>query len=220
MPFAGATLIAVAAFAAFSGFLFLNTIYLQDVRGFSALRAGLYMLPIAAMTVVFAPLSGRLVGSSGARGSRCDRGGRVPRHRRSAAHRPDRRHTRRRLWSSRTWSSASASAMVNAPITNAAVSGMPRAQAGVAAAMASTSRQIGQSLGVAIIGSVVIAGIHGPYVSGFAPASHAGWWVIAAFGAAVFVLGIVTTGRRAKATAERTAERLTVAEPKVPATTS
>ena len=33
--------------------------------------------------------------------------------------------------------------MVNAPITNAAVSGMPRSQAGVAAAVASTSRQIG-----------------------------------------------------------------------------
>ena len=32
---------------------------------------------------------------------------------------------------------------VNAPITNAAVSGMPRAQAGVAAAIASTSRQVG-----------------------------------------------------------------------------
>ena len=36
---------------------------------------------------------------------------------------------------------------VNAPITNTAVSGMPRAQAGVAAAVASTSRQIGQTLG-------------------------------------------------------------------------
>ena len=34
--------------------------------------------------------------------------------------------------------------LVNAPITNTAVSGMPRSQAGVAAAIASTSRQIGQ----------------------------------------------------------------------------
>jgi uncharacterized membrane protein YfcA len=37
---------------------------------------------------------------------------------------------------------------VNAPITNAAVSGMPRAQAGVAVAIATTSRQFGQALGV------------------------------------------------------------------------
>ena len=31
-PFTGATLIAVSAFAGFSGFLFLNTLYLQEVR--------------------------------------------------------------------------------------------------------------------------------------------------------------------------------------------
>ena len=48
---------------------------------------------------------------------------------------------------------------VNAPITNAAVSGMPRAQAGVAAAIASTSRQIGQTLGVAVVGSLVSASL-------------------------------------------------------------
>ena len=44
---------------------------------------------------------------------------------------------------------------VNAPITNAAVSGMPRAQAGVAAALATTSRQVGQTLGVAVVGAIV-----------------------------------------------------------------
>ena len=35
-PFSGATLIAVCAFAALGGFLFLNTLYLQDARGLSA----------------------------------------------------------------------------------------------------------------------------------------------------------------------------------------
>ena len=44
---------------------------------------------------------------------------------------------------------------VNAPITNAAVSGMPRAQAGVASAIATTSRQFGQTLGVAVVGAIV-----------------------------------------------------------------
>ena len=47
--------------------------------------------------------------------------------------------------------------LVNAPITNTAVSGMPVTQAGVAAAIASTSRQVGQSLGVAVVGSAVIS---------------------------------------------------------------
>jgi hypothetical protein len=42
--------------------------------------------------------------------------------------------------------------MVNPAITNTAVSGMPRSQAGVAAAIASTSRQVGTALGVAVDG--------------------------------------------------------------------
>ena len=68
-PFAGASAIAVCLSAALGGFLFMNTLYLQDVRGLSPIHAGLYMLPTAAMMIVFAPLSGRLVGRFGARPS-------------------------------------------------------------------------------------------------------------------------------------------------------
>ena len=57
--------------------------------------------------------------------------------------------------------------VVNAPITNTAVSGMPRSQAGVAAAIASTSRQVGQSLGVAVVGSAVTSVMAGPLRTGF-----------------------------------------------------
>ena len=42
VPFSTAALLAVCAFASFAGFLFLNALYLQQVRGFSALRTGLY----------------------------------------------------------------------------------------------------------------------------------------------------------------------------------
>ncbi len=38
IPFASATITAVAAFAALGGFLFMNTLYLQEVRGLSPLR--------------------------------------------------------------------------------------------------------------------------------------------------------------------------------------
>jgi hypothetical protein len=51
--FSGATVITVFAFSALGGFRFLNTLYLQDVRGYS----GLYLLPMAAMIVVCAALS-------------------------------------------------------------------------------------------------------------------------------------------------------------------
>src|ERR671922_669794 len=68
-PFAGASAIALCLSAALGGFLFMNTLYLQDVRGLSPMQARLCMLPTAMMMVVFAPLSGRLVGRFGARPS-------------------------------------------------------------------------------------------------------------------------------------------------------
>ena len=110
--------------------------------------------------------------------------------------------------------------MVNAPITNSAVSGMPREQAGVAAGIASASRQVGQMLGVAVMGSVLTANLHGPLPSGFAAATRPGWWIIAACGAAVIVLALITTGRRGKASAAKTASLVATAEEaaeKVPA---
>ncbi|RSN73870.1 MFS transporter, partial [Streptomyces sp. WAC 05379] len=66
-PFSGATVIAIGAFAGLGGFLFLSTLYLQNVRGLDALHAGLWMLPMATPMFLCAPLSGRLVGSRGPR---------------------------------------------------------------------------------------------------------------------------------------------------------
>ncbi|MGH2894947.1 MAG: MFS transporter, partial [Solirubrobacteraceae bacterium] len=66
-PFAGATAAAVAMFMATGGFLFLNTLYLQNVRGLSPLDAGLYTLPMAGALMLVSPLSGRVVGRWGAR---------------------------------------------------------------------------------------------------------------------------------------------------------
>ncbi|HUC58246.1 MAG TPA: DHA2 family efflux MFS transporter permease subunit [Streptosporangiaceae bacterium] len=211
VPFSGATLIAVSSFAALGGFLLVSTLYLQDVRGLSALHAGLYMLPMAAATAICSPLSGRIVGSRGPRLPLLGAGIAI-------------------LVSalSLTRLSAGTSAgslvisylifglgfgLVNAPITNTAMSGMPRAQAGVAAAVASTSRQVGSALGVAVVGSVVESALGGASLrTGFAMASHVGWWVIAGCGLAVLVLGLMTSGTRARRTAERVAAEFEPAE--------
>jgi EmrB/QacA subfamily drug resistance transporter len=67
IPFSSATILALCAFASFAGFLFLNALYLQQARGFTAFRTGLYTLPLAIAMMVAAPLSGRLVGSYGTR---------------------------------------------------------------------------------------------------------------------------------------------------------
>ena len=213
-PFSGATVIAVCAFAALGGFLFLNTLYLQDVRGYSALHAGLFMLPMAAMIVVCAPLSGRILAARGPRlplvvaGLAIMAGGAML--------------TRLATGTQASWlitcylTLGVGTGMVNPAITNTAVSGMPPSQAGVAAAIASTSRQVGTALGVAVMGSAVLSALHGPLRLGFAGASHVGWWIIAGCGAAVLLLAIITTGRWAKATAERAASRTAPGSPKVP----
>src|SRR6478609_2279939 len=67
VPFSSATLIAVCGFAALAGFLFLNAIYLQSVRGCSPLQAGLLTLPMAGMMALMPPISGRIVAGRGAR---------------------------------------------------------------------------------------------------------------------------------------------------------
>jgi MFS family permease len=97
---------------------------------------------------------------------------------------------------------------VNAAITNTAVAGMPREQAGVAAAVASTSRQLGSALGVAIIGSVIAD--HVTKVApgaAFTSAQRVSWAIIALCGLVALSVGALTTGawgrRRAKANAER-----------------
>ncbi|MEV5553106.1 MFS transporter [Nonomuraea wenchangensis] len=205
-PFAGATLIAVCGFAALGGFLFLNTLYLQESLGYSALHAGLLTLPMAALTAVCSPVSGRLVGTAGPRVPLVVAGVALTASMLMltglTAHTP--------LWQLLTSYVlfGLGFGMLNAPITNTAVSGMPVSQAGVAAAVASTSRQIGQSLGVAVIGALVTSAVRGPLSTGFPEASHIGWWVGAGCGAAILALGVLTTGRRAERSAARTAERL------------
>jgi hypothetical protein len=97
---------------------------------------------------------------------------------------------------------------VNAPVTTAAVSGMPRAQAGVASAIATTSRQFGQALGVAIVGAIVASTGGASAQFELSSASRPAWWTLTAFGGVVLLLGLLATGVRAKASARRIAVSL------------
>ncbi|GAA0388534.1 MFS transporter [Streptomyces luteireticuli] len=191
VPLAGATLTAVCTFAALAGFLFLTMLQLQERRGLSALAAGVHLLPMAVMCLVLAPVSGRLVGTRGPRlplvlaGVALTASGVLFAVFRAESSDP--------LLFTAFVLFGAGFGLVNAPITNTAVSGLPRSRAGVAAALASTSRQVGTSLGVAVVGAHVGA---------------AGWWIITGCGAAVLALGTITTGRWAARTAERAAARL------------
>jgi EmrB/QacA subfamily drug resistance transporter len=204
-PFSGASAIAVLAFATLGGFLFLNTLYLQDVRGLSPLHAGLYLLPMAGMLLVFAPLSGVLVGRVGPRPSLvCAAGALVISGVMLTRLSPT---TPTGYLLGAYFLAGIGSGLVNPPITNTAVSGMPPSQAGVASAVASTSRQVGMTLGVAVIGAIAGGGVAGVIGPSFATATHSAWWIIVGLGAAIMVLGLLTTSRWADQTARRTAER-------------
>jgi len=203
-PFSGAALIAVAAFGALAGFLFLNTLYLQTARGYPAIEAGLLILPMAASIGVTARLSGRLVAAGRARWSLVIAGLAL-------------------TAGSAVLVTVGVTApiaeivvvyivfgigfgFVNPPISTTAVSGMPPAQAGVAASIASTCRQVGATLGVAVLGSMVA----GRDAAGFITASHGGWAVVCGCGLAVLLIGLASTSNWARATARRTRELLIV----------
>jgi EmrB/QacA subfamily drug resistance transporter len=201
VPFSSATILAVCAFASFAGFLFLNALYLQQVRGLSAFHTGLSTLPLAIMMMLSAPLSGRLVGRYGTR---------LPLLAAGTAF----------LLSTLILTRLSVSTpllllisaymlfglglgMVNPAITNNAVAGMPLSQAGVAAAIASTGRQVGAAMGVAVAGTVVAAS-HAKG-SNFTQATHAIWWIMTGCGVVVLLLAWAANTPWAQASTDRVA---------------
>lgn len=188
-------------FAAMGAFLFLGSIYLQETRGLSAPLAGLCLLPMAVAVIGLSPLSGRMVAVRGARPSLLISGAALVLSTlmltRLAADTP------LPMVLTAFFVFGCGFGMVNAPITYAAVSGLPRAQAGLASAVASTSRQIGVSLGVALAGSLT-----GDRVADFAAATHRVWWILAGSGALIVGLALLATGARGRASAERVAHLL------------
>jgi EmrB/QacA subfamily drug resistance transporter len=209
VPFSGAALIGVVALATLGGFLFLNTLYLQDVRGYSALLAGLLTIPMAAMLGVFSLVSGRLVASRGPRLALIASGGLIA----AGAILLIGLSAHTAVWYLIVayLVYGTGAGLVSAPITNTALSGMPRDQAGVAGAIASTCRQTGAAIGVAVTGAIIASSS-----AGFVHASHAAWAVVAGCGVMVIAGGIVSTGRWALATAERNGARLATDTSPVP----
>jgi predicted MFS family arabinose efflux permease len=202
VSFSSAILMAVCALCAFGAFLFVTTQYLQDVRGLSALTAGLCLLPVGALIVVLSPVTGRLVGARGPRvplvvaGAALALGGAAS------------------FWLGPDTPLLGVLAIyllfgiflaaVNPPITNTAVSGMPASMVGVAASLASTGRQTGTTLGVAVSGTIVGSSLARGGTA-FTRAEHGVWWLVLALGVSIVVLALLSTGQWAASTAARAA---------------
>jgi len=161
---AAAAAIALAFFALF-GFIFLVTQYFQFVKGYSTLSAGVHTLPFAIFAGITAPIGARLALRWGPR----------------------------RVVSSGLFSMALGLviastldadtaffgpvivsmaflavglALVTAPATEAVMSSLPKEKAGAGAAVNDTTRELGGTLGVAVVGSV-FASVYGPRIGDF-----------------------------------------------------
>ena len=210
-PFTGAGVIAVLSFIVLGGFLFVMTLYLQEVRGDSPLRAGLSLLPATLVMAAAAPVAARLIARRGPRVPLVASGlciaaglslllGLGP-------------------GSSFGWLAVALAVLgaglglVNPPITNAGVSGMPPAQAGVASAVISVTRQVGSLLGVAVMGDMVTSGVRGAMAAGqparaaLSAATHGPWVLGIACGLLVALAGYLSTTARAHASASAVADQ-------------
>ena len=203
-PFSGAITISVVMAASLGGCSFLNTLYLQDLRHFSPLHAGLMIIPLAVGQAVAANLSGRLLASRGARlpltlgGALLALGGFLLV--------PLTTHTESGYLLAAYAIFDLGAGLISPPITNTAISGLPPDQVGLAGALAASARQFGISIGVAVTGSIVAS-----TGAGFINSSHTAWAVLGGCGLVALVLGVISTSRWAKAAAARNGQRLATA---------
>nr|WP_064570173.1 MFS transporter [Gordonia sp. LAM0048] len=191
--FASSFAISVLGFFAFAGMLFANTLYLQTVRDLSPSAAGLLTLPLAAATIIAAPLSGRLLAGHGPRTPLLIAGAALTVG--VAALLPTGAGTPV-YWLILPYAVFGVGyGMLNAPINDAAVSELPDDQAGVAAGIVSTAKQVGSALGVAIIGSVLVTQSGGSLAEGWHSAGVLAWSMIACAGVLIvaITLGMADT---------------------------
>lgn len=198
--FSGAAAIATLALFAISGFTFLSTLYLQDVRGDGALAAGLALLPATAMVLPAAPLAARLTARYGPRRPAVIAAAslttglilltRVGQHQNPW------------LLAVAYLAIGAGTGMVNPPVTTTAVAALPPEQAGVAAGVTGTARQLGAVLGVAVLGSLLTGSATAHHLaypvtgSGFLSAQHAGFTAAAAATALAGLIGLLALPRR------------------------
>jgi EmrB/QacA subfamily drug resistance transporter len=155
--FAGANIVALLLFLAMFGIFFFVSIYLQNVLGYSAVKAGAVFLPMTLLIMVLGPISGRLSDRLGSRWlvttgmvfvgaslivfSRLDA-------------------------DSGFWDlfpglilGGIGMSTVMPPVTAAAIGSVPVAKAGIGSGVLNTFRQVGGALGIAVMGAIVASHI-------------------------------------------------------------
>ncbi|NYI41295.1 DHA2 family efflux MFS transporter permease subunit [Demequina lutea] len=192
ISFSAALATAIAGFAAYSGFIFLMTLYLQEVRHFTPFEAGLKLLPMAIGQLICSNISGHLVGARGTRTPLLISASAVLVATLVLA-----------LWLAPSSSDlllltvfllyGIGQGFLNAPVTTMSVSGMPRSQSGSAAATTSTARQVGTSLGVALAGALTGLGASTAVGTAYVGAARSYWWLVVGLALLIGALAWLST---------------------------
>ena len=191
-PVAGANIVMLLVGSAFFAMWYFLSLYLQDVLGYSALRAGLAFVPMAIAIMAGAQTSPRLLPKTGLRpllagGMLLATGGfawlaEIPADGSYAVH-----------VLGPSCVVALALGLLFTPLATAATTGVPISQAGLASGVLNTSRQIGGSVGLAALATVAVARTHSALAGGHTTASAltAGYDRAFAVAAALSLAGLV-----------------------------
>ncbi|HVJ98604.1 MAG TPA: MFS transporter, partial [Acidimicrobiia bacterium] len=150
--FSAASVAIAGAFFALFGFVFMVTQYFQFVRGYSTLSAGVHTVPFAIFTGITAPLSPKFVRRFGSNrvvgtGLAMMAGGFVVAALTTAT-------APYAVIVLAMFGMGSGLGLVTAPATESIMGSLPAEKAGVGSAVNDTTRELGGTLGVAVVGSV------------------------------------------------------------------
>ena len=196
--FTGANIVAMLVSLSMFGVFFFVTLYVQNILHYSPAKAGATFLPMVLLIIFIAPIAGRLSDRIGSRwlmgGGMTLLGISLLLYERVTVH-------------SNFWTllppmlvGGFGMAMTMSPMTSAAMGAVPVDKAGVGSGVLNSFRQVGGSLGIALMGAIIGSYIH-PNARGLAAAQnyvdglHAGFEVGAAitFVAAVVAIVLVRT---------------------------
>jgi EmrB/QacA subfamily drug resistance transporter len=209
--FTGANVVAMLVSLSMFGVFFFVSLYIQNILGYSATQAGAAFLPMVTLIILVAPVAGKL---SDRIGSRWLMGGGMTLVGFSLL------LYERVTVNSTFWTLLPAMilggvgmAMTMSPMTAAAMGSVPVDKAGVGSGVLNSFRQVGGSLGIALMGAIVAAYLpvgaapHSPevaqdYVNGL----HAGFAVAAAITFVAAIVAVVTVRTRQEVVREHIAE--------------
>ena len=196
--FAGANIVAMLVSLSMFGVFFFVSLYVQNILKYSPTMAGAIFLPMTVLIILIAPIAGKFSDRVGSRwlmgGGMTLLGFSLLLYQRVGLH-------------SNFWTLVPSlllggvgMAMTMSPMTSAAMGAVPVDKAGVGSGVLNSFRQVGGSLGIAVMGAIVASYIHHlpktlagkqDYVNGL----HAALAVSAAisFGAAIVAVLLVRT---------------------------